>query len=340
MAVSDVIDIALASDEGYKNGLLVTAWSIAYHSNRNSVLRFNVLDGGIADETWTLFCEKVGAVRPNSIFRRFYVDQAAFGNFPSWNGGNRLTYARLLLPSLLHDSEYVIYCDADFLWLDDVSKLWELRCPDAVCQSVRDGTPDVIRKEGAWYAGHGINIDMESYFCAGLIFLNLELCRKHGVMEECFSFLNRYPDVQFPDQSALNAVLRNIVLPSGIAGLKLLPEKWQRLSYSVGPNDVSSGCAIHYAGDAPWGRKSWHQSLPDSVMLWFQAYGRIFGCGKWSALMRFYSLGKIVYLRSVFLALTMPLLKSMLYWYLKNIRRASIIDRLKSRNKRLGFSLK
>lgn len=338
--MGEVIDIALASDEGYKNGLLVTAWSIAYHSDKESILRFNVLDGGLAEETWNLFREKIGQIRPNSLFRKLTVDQSAFRDFPAWNGGNRLTYARLLLPSLLPDSEYVIYCDVDFLWLEDVSKLWKLRRSDTVCQSVRDGTPDVLQREGAWYDGHDVKIDMNDYFCAGLIFLNLDLCRRYAVMEECLSFLNRFQDVQFVDQTALNAVLYAMEFPEGVSGLRLLPERWQRLSYAVSPDDVSSGCVIHYAGDIPWGRKFWYQSLPDSVMIWFEVYGKIHGFGKWAAAKSFYGVCRIVFLRSVFLALTLPLLRSVCYWYLEHVRHASIVDRLKSGNRRLKYSFK
>lgn len=335
--MDDIIDIALAADEGYKDGLLVTAWSIAYSCAPNARLRFNVLDGGLSDVAWDVFRQKILNVSPKTIIRRFSVDQSLFSNFPAWNFGSRLTYARFLLPILLKDSEYVIYCDTDFLWLEDIAKLWALRRSDVVCQSVVDGTPETVQREKAWFVSRELPFDKDRYFCAGLLFLNLELCRTYDVMGACLDFLWRNPDVKFADQSALNVILSTMEFGNRVSGVALLQSKWQRFSYSICAADVASGCVIHYAGDNPWHRKYWYESLSDAVMIWFDFYGRIFGIGRWRAVMSFYSVSKMLYLRMVFLALTMPVIETICYWYLERIRHAVIIDRLKSKNQRIRF---
>ena len=46
------IEIALASNEGYVCGLVVTAGSIALNANRSVSLHFNILDCGIKDATY------------------------------------------------------------------------------------------------------------------------------------------------------------------------------------------------------------------------------------------------------------------------------------------------
>lgn len=109
----ETIEIALAANHAYFPGLLVTAVSMARATTR--AVRFWILDGGLAAHDRALLRDKVGNER-GAALRFVPVGEEAFEGFPEWNGGNRLAYARLMLPELLKDVETVIYCDVDFLW--------------------------------------------------------------------------------------------------------------------------------------------------------------------------------------------------------------------------------
>ena len=87
-------------------------------------------------------------------------------NYPKWNG-NRMAYARLLLPEALPDVDYVIYCDVDFLWLRDVAELWKCRDSQYVLQSVKD-MDDTVQKEECWFRKNGLPFNSEKYVCCGL----------------------------------------------------------------------------------------------------------------------------------------------------------------------------
>ena len=335
----DPIEIALAADANYRMGLLVTVCSLARHADSDAAIRFSVIDGGLQQEDWDFLCRKALELHPKSMFNRLTVDMQRFAAFKTWNGDGRMTYARLLLPELMPGTRHVIYCDADFLWLADVAELWTLRRADVVCLGVPDGTEVVIERERKWFAAHGFPFDGMRYFCAGMCLLNLDLCRQMDVAGKCISFLSRWPDAQFPDQTALNAVLGERPSISGVTNLVLLPEKWHRLSRVVTAADLKDGCAIHYAGDAPWQRAGWYAPLSDVVMLWYREYGRILGIGTWRALCRFNGAMKAVFLRGVSLALTVPVLRSISYWIIEDIRRATIGDELRAKNRRLGIGL-
>ncbi len=117
------VDIALAADAGYYCGLFVAACSIAKYADEAAILRFNILDGGISNEDWWLLLDKVMALHQKSEFNRILVNDELFKDYPAWHG-NKMAYARLMLPDVLPDVDWCIYCDVDFLWMKDVAKLW------------------------------------------------------------------------------------------------------------------------------------------------------------------------------------------------------------------------
>ena len=333
------IEIALAADANYSMGLLVTACSLARRAAKEATIRFSILDGGLRQDDWDFLCRKVQELHPNSLFSRLAVDSRRLAKFPAWNGEGRMTYARLLLPGLMPGARHVIYCDVDFLWLADVAGLWELRRDDVACLCVPDGTDVVVERERKWFGSHGFAFDGSRYFCAGMCLLNLDLFRQMDVAGKCLSFLSRWPDAQFADQTALNAVLGEHANRLGFKSVAFLPGKWHRLSRVVTAADLKGGCAIHYAGDTPWKRAGWHMPLSDAVVLWYREYAHMCGIGTWRALCRFNGAFRAVFLRLVFFALTVPVLRAISYWIIEDVRRATIGKELRAKNRRLGVGL-
>lgn len=254
------VHIALPSDENYLIGLTATAGSIAHHASCNVVLCFHILDGGIKDDSFNLFTQKIQRLHPHTEFSRIKVDEALFKDFPVWSG-NRMTYARLMLADALPDVKHIIYSDTDFLWLADIAELWELRKDDVIFASTIDqgGT---IERESAWANLKGLDFDRKKYFCAGLSFYNLELFRKENIIGQVADFLNKYPDVPFADQTAMNHLLKGRWM--------VLEDKWQTLSMNLSPENIQKPLAIHFAGDGPWTRnKLWTWAMSDACLLWF-----------------------------------------------------------------------
>ena len=69
-SVNDRIEVALPSDENYLCGLLVTAASMAKYMPADVTLSINVLDGGIHDETFLSFANKVTGLHERTVFKR------------------------------------------------------------------------------------------------------------------------------------------------------------------------------------------------------------------------------------------------------------------------------
>ena len=264
----DPIHIALPSDENYVQGLTVTAVSIALYAHPDARLHFHILDGGIREESFAGFTACVARVNGKACFSRYRIDDSAFADFPAWSG-NKMTYARLLLPALLRDVDFVIYCDSDFLWLADIGELWSERDKAFILQSSRDGCPRTERLEQEWCERHGFPFDPERYFCAGLSFYNLSAFRHEKIVDQVFDFIRKFPDVCFADQTALNHILRGRV--------RLLPQKWQRFTRDVMPEELSKPIVLHYAGEVPWKRGGWWELLTDTIWLWHRFNDRIVG---------------------------------------------------------------
>jgi len=332
-----MIEVALASDANYFCGLLVTMVSLARHADPAAEIRFNVLDGGIPDADWQNLVRRVAAEHPRSVFRRFPVDDARFSAFPAWNGRSRLAYARLLLPALLSDADFVVYCDVDFLWGADIVELWALRNERALVLSTPERCEETRLREGPWLTARGYPYSFERYFCSGLCFCNLRLWREYGVAERVLAFLDAHTDVPIVDQTALNAILGGAPLAEGVENVILLPGKWQLMSRFATADDIRRGCVLHYAGDAPWSYGWRTQPLTDVALLWHAVYGELLGGDVETSLRHFFASGFVRFRRAMFHLLATPGLREILLLLYRLTGRGGYISRLRTGCRRLPW---
>lgn len=334
-----MIDIALASDANYACGLLVTAVSMARSASPDAVLRFNVMDGGMSNEVWEDFTAHVQKAHPLSEFRRFKVDDACFSAYPAWSGTSRMTYARLLLPQVLSDVEYVIYCDVDFLWQADVAELWRQRNPHVIVKTTREGKVQTRRIEEPWFRERNLPYSFDRYFCAGLLLFNLNQCRRFRVFEKMLQFLDVHPDVQAPDQTALNAVLQKEKFGDEIENVCLLSPKWQVFAGDVTDELLQNGCVIHYAGTTPWRLPRRWVLLSDTLMLWHRLNGVIYGIGSWGSLRRFFPIHRIIWRRMEYLAFSTAGIRSICWIILYLTGHRECVRTFRKECRRLKFGL-
>jgi len=316
----ETIDIALASDAAYFPGLLVTAASLARAASRGVKLRFNVLDGGIGEENVSLLRERLSLEHPHAELRTFPVDDDIFKSLRAWNGTGRMAYARLLLPGLLSEVEFAIYCDVDFLWTADVAELWKLRDGSVPLQACRESSAATLVREERWFAANGISFDRSRYVCTGLMIMNLRLFRERGISESLMDFLAAHGDVQYVDQTAVNAIVGDIVA---------LPGRWGVFAWQYDADAAGEGCAIHFAGSAPWRHAWWTRALTDAHVLWYRLYGEIVGMGWRAARRRFIPLGQIVARRATWIVVRHAALRLPFFMLLRLLRRGCYIPELK-----------
>ena len=310
----ETIDIALASDAAYFPGLLVTAASLARAASRGVRLRFNVLDGGLGGKNVSLLRERLSLEHPHAKLRTFPVDDAMFKSFREWNGSGRMAYARLLLPGLLPESEFAIYCDVDFLWMADVAELWKLRDRSVSLQARREANAVTLAREERWFAEKGIRFDRSKYVCSGLMIMNLRLFRERGISDALMDFLVVHGDVQYVDQTAINAV---------VGAVGMIPDKWGVFAWQY--DAAGESCAIHFAGSAPWRHGWWTQALTDAHGLWYRLYGDVVGIGWRAARRRFLTLRQIASRRATWIVVRHAAMRVPFFLLLRLLRRGCCI---------------
>lgn len=134
------------------------------------------------------------------------------------------------------------------------------------------------------------------YLTAGLSFFNLGEFRRLRLDEKAMSFLSRHRDVQWVDQSALNALIWTEELP-----VSILTPDWACTIWLMTKDILAKRPVLHYAGSAPWKVLFYNRLLTDVVVEWFRVDAKVRGGTVWCALRRYYSPLRIVTTRALFL---------------------------------------
>ena len=307
------VEIALASDDKYFQGLLVTAVSMVEHASPEADLSFNILDGGISHDNFSFFEKRLADLNPLVRIKRIAVDQLSLRQFPQY-WSSKMTYARLLLPIVLPDIDFVVYSDVDFIWLADVSLLWQQRDEEVAILAPHDSMEETLSMEEKWFADNHVTFNREQYFCAGLAILNLRRFRQESYMMKVIEFLRVHEDLKFADQTALNAILLHDV--------KLLDKKWHTLTACAQNNSLLQPTALHFAGDAPWKISKREDLISDTAMLWFQYYAHVIGSSTWKCLISKFTLSQILFKRSFFLIFASSIVaRQCLYYMFRLLKR-------------------
>lgn len=132
------------------------------------------------------------------------IDLAAFENFIADRHVSKMTYARLLIPSMLPQSvSRALYIDVDTLILDDLSELWESELDGAVVGAVLDDLDQRIKFDAP---GLESVPRVGNYFNAGILLIDLDRWRSEKIAEKALAYLAGNPQTMFWDQDALNVV--------------------------------------------------------------------------------------------------------------------------------------
>src|SRR4051812_26062767 len=108
-----MIHIALASNSAYFDGLAVSVLSVL-RSNAGEDLGFHILDGGLTPAEKRFLSRRVRAHGHRNEVRFYPLDASVFEGLRRDYGNSYMTYARILIGSLL-DIGKVIYLDTDLL---------------------------------------------------------------------------------------------------------------------------------------------------------------------------------------------------------------------------------
>ena len=316
------VEIAVASDQNYFDGLLVTLVSMAaYCADQNVVLSFHVLDGGIDDESFSMLKCSVQRAHPRCTIHRIKVEELTWSAFPVFHG-NHMAYARLALPELLPNVHHLIYCDVDFLWLDDVANLWAKRDDNIILQGCLDFLWGGAReKVDSFLKSVGISsgITHFPYVNSGLLLMNLEMMRKEGFVKTASDFLTIHQDVPYADQDMFNVVLAGRI--------RVLEEGQATIASLKGVDFSKKGLVIHYAGYSVFSEsKSCVWLLSDAFVLWHRMYAAISGVSVLASMQRYNSLMEIIVRRIWFLLVSTPVVSQVIFAILRHAGYANKVD--------------
>jgi lipopolysaccharide biosynthesis glycosyltransferase len=215
----------------------------------------------------TIRCHGRGQVK----LRWLPISHGSLGHLETAGHLVPVTYARLLLPSLLPSGvDRVIYLDSDLVVMADLSELSELELGTSPLAAVPDYSVQRVGAPRSGIVGLTSKSPDATYFNGGVMVLNLDVWRSQGLADQILSFAHRYAPLRHSDQDALNAVVTNWTeLPlrwnvqSNIHWLKGTAHNDFELRLAQHrPGLLESAAILHFSGPSkPW--QPWYRN-PDA----------------------------------------------------------------------------
>lgn len=199
--MDNAIHVVLASDDNYARPLAVTIMSVLCNSEKNDILHFHVLDGGIRPENRRRISRMVASGQADVEFLPVSAERLSGMrlNITKEHHVTQATYYRLLLPSLINAAR-CIYMDCDIICRSSLKTLWETELGQCLVAAVKDIDEDQ----------HSTRLSLARYFNSGLILMDLDDMRKEDIQQQFFIFIkNEYERILMHDQDVLNCVLRD-----------------------------------------------------------------------------------------------------------------------------------
>ena len=198
------MDICIASDENYATILQVVMLS-AMESNKSSdSITFHIFEYKMSDKSKNNILSTVRRYNRKLVF--YSVDdcveniQSKIDN--EWaNNNSYVAYARIFMADILpkHILTF-LYLDCDVLINDDVSEIFNIELKDNVVAAVKD----VLSYEYKDFMG----FSKGNYYNSGVLYVNAKKWREERLTEKISEYCNAHPEDLFPDQDAINILLR------------------------------------------------------------------------------------------------------------------------------------
>ena len=248
----NTLNVVFCIDKAYVRPLGVTLASLLVH-NRGARLRICVVAPVLEAEDVACLNAVVEPFGVELVFRQ--GEDRRVADLRETLHISRATYYRLLLPEILADLDKVIYLDCDLVVESDLRALWATDVTGLGCAGVDEAnTPH----------GQRLGVELDCYINAGVLVLNLDYWRRHGVMNACLEWLGANAErASLLEQDAINVVLQGHkgkidrrwnLNPAPERSLDTLAQYPQRI--------------IHFAGPL----KPWHRYYDFDLQAIYQKY--------------------------------------------------------------------
>lgn len=244
----DVINLALAFDEGYVTPFYVLLTSL-FANNKNNSIAIHIIATGISEANKNAVEAFIAASGASSAFYDVSgrgIEQFVLPNHEE-NYLSVAIYYRLFFPFLVSEKiKKLLYIDVDTLVVGDLGEMFYLDIQGCVAAAVID-TDMPVRVD--------LGIDSAAdYFNSGVLLIDIAQWKQQRITERALEIIANKPELikRYPDQDALNMVLKD-------NWYKLVP-KYNLMRLYV-PNEVpkrqfkeflKDQKIIHYNGKKPW----------------------------------------------------------------------------------------
>jgi lipopolysaccharide biosynthesis glycosyltransferase len=194
----DEVIVAFGVDVGYAPHLAATLASIVANAPGGK-FRFMVIHAGIPKDEQL----KIETAAPNQTFEWPQITDVAMLSLKGYAHISSATFYRLAIPSLAPpDATRVVYLDSDLIVLGDLRELAAVDLGDKAIGAVFDPAVDDADFAKRW----NLPVRHLGYFNGGMLVIDVAKARKS--FEAAADIVkNRFAELQWGDQDALNAVL-------------------------------------------------------------------------------------------------------------------------------------
>jgi lipopolysaccharide biosynthesis glycosyltransferase len=242
--------IVTAADQRYFPGLLATVFTLFASSTNCDQFKLHVFDGGLSAGSKRKLEQLVIHFGNDRGITWLHPDVDDFDGLVSMHG-NYLEYARLALPSLLHEPR-ICWLDSDLLVLGDCGLLARIDLGDSLASAALEAGEFASDVDNMAELGIPANAP---YFNSGVMVMDLDCLRAFDFTAKAVDYLKKNAGrYRFWDQSAINVVLLDRIAQ--------LPRQWNYVNRlflkSPNPEMVEQGGYIYHFLERPkpWQRYS------------------------------------------------------------------------------------
>jgi lipopolysaccharide biosynthesis glycosyltransferase len=209
--MNNEIHIGSAADQRYYPGLVGTLASLLINSDRSRIYHFHILYEGICESYRLKLDRLLRQINSKSIISWYEPDLTIFSSFPAFFFDSKLTYARILFPSIVNESK-LIYVDSDILFMKDAAELWDYDLNGQLAGMAQDLSVVMIKDDCPEWRKYGYEPESPAFNC-GLIIMDLDQFREKSISELTLNHLTSNPqECLLHDQSALNYSLYDRII--------------------------------------------------------------------------------------------------------------------------------
>jgi len=259
-----MIHLVSLADEAFVPGLSLTMISSLLFLPKTESVTFHILSGLLTKASID-YLEKISSryhSKCELVFHHISPD-----DFKGWKPGpnnSMMTYARLLLGSLLPTTSKVLYIDSDMIVLSNLMELWEMPMHGKMILAARGGAEATLSGDCPWELTP--QEKQLPYINAGIMVMDLDQWRARLIEQEVKNIVCSEMIFTCYDQTILNYLLRY--------DISLFPMEWNWQGRIFSTKEASSIKLIHFiTPKKPW---FWWSDDP-RFQLWRAFYKKYLG---------------------------------------------------------------